>query len=401
MSLTAATAALIALVGGTVHTGIGPALQNATVLIDGQKIRSVGPDAPLPAGAQVIDAKGKIVTVGLFDPYTALGLVEVDSVDATNDVDAGGDPVRAAQRVTDSFNPDSTLIPVSRVHGLTTVLSAPGGGLISGQAGVFDLDHDADETGLALAPVGMPVSLGGRDGTSRGALLMQLREVLDDAAQHAKNKKAWEKNQFRPLAAHRLDLEALQPVLSGKEPLLISVNRRIDIVAVLDLAAELKLKIVLVGAAEAWQLAPRLAKEKIPVIVDPVADAPDDFDRLGARADNAALLEKAGVPVMLSTFSSHNARKLSQWAGNAVREGMTWDGALAAVTSRPAEVFGLKDHGTLAPGQVANVVVWSGDPFELSTTAEHVFIRGHEVGPDTRQRALLNRYISLPPAKSP
>jgi imidazolonepropionase-like amidohydrolase len=398
-----ALAALIAIVGGTVHPGNGPAVENATVIIDGQKIQAVGAGLAVPAGATVIDAKGKIVTPGLFDPYTRLGLVEIEQIDDTNDVDAGGDPIRAAQRATDSYNPDSQVIAVQAAHGITTVLAAPGGGLISGQAAIFDLNHEATDTGLAAAAVGQPVSIGGAGGTSRGALLLTLREVLDDAAQYAKNRAAWEKGQFRDFAggASRLDLEALQPVLAGKEPLLVTVHRRSDILAVLDLAAELKIKVVLVGAAEAWQVAARLAKEKIPVIIDPVENAPESFDMLGARADAAALLEKAGVPVMLSTFSSHNVRKLRQWAGNAVREGMTHAGALTSITARPAEVFGLKDHGTLAAGQVANVVVWSGDPFETTTIAERVFVRGAPSGDDHRQKRLLNRYRSLPPVKKP
>lgn len=401
MTLLLEMAAAIAIVGGTVHPGAGPPLQNATVIIEGQKIQAVGVGIAVPAGATIVDAKGKVVTPGLFDAYTQLGLIEVEQVAETRDTDAGGDALRPAQRVTDSFNPDSQLIPVQTAHGVTTVLAAPSGGLISGQAAIFDLDHEETDTGLVADAIGMPVSIGGTGGTSRGALLLTLREVLDDAAQYAKNKKAWEKNQFRSLSASRLDLEALQPVLTGKEPLLVSVDRRSDILAVLDLAAELKIKVILVGAAEAWQVAARLAKEKIPVILDPVANAPGSFDSLGARADAAALLEKAGVVVMLSTFSAHNVRKLRQWAGNAVREGMPHEAALRAITSRPAEVFGLVDHGGLAPGQVANVVVWSGDPFEVTTVAEHVWIRGKVAAPSRRQKQLLERYRTLPPVKQP
>lgn len=400
LALSQGFAAVVAIVGGTVHPGDGPPLENATVIVDGQKIQAVGVGLPAPAGATVIDARGKIVTPGLFDPYTRLGLVEVDQVDDTSDADAGGDPVRPAQRVVDSFNPDSALLPIQVAHGVTTVLSAPTGGLVSGQAAVYDLDHLEADTGLVAAPVGMPASIGGAGGTSRGALLLTLREVLDDAAQYAKHKAAWEKNQYRPFNrdASRLDLEALQPVLQGREPLLVSVHRRSDILAVLDLAAELKVRVVLVGATEAWQVAPRLARDKIPVIVDPVENAPENFDMLGARADAAALLAQAGVPVMLSTFSAHNVRKLRQWAGNAVREGLPHDEALRAITARPAEVFGLADHGRLAAGQVANVVVWSGDPFETTTVAEHVLVRGRPGGEQHRQKALLERYRTLPPA---
>lgn len=388
---------IVAIVGGTVYPGDGTKLDQATVIIEGKSITAVGPSVPVPPGATVIDAKGQIVTPGLFDPYTHLGLVEIEAIEETNDIDSGEpDSIRAAQLAAESYNPDSSVIPVQRAHGVTTVLIAPEGGLIGGQAAIVDLDRDGDRPGVVSSSVGMVAYFGGSVAPSRGALLLTLRELFDDARAYAKNKAAFDKNQYRRLSTSKRDLEALQPVVQGRLPLLMHVNRRVDIESVIAFAAEQKVKLVLVGATEAWIVAEALARTHIPVILDPVENAPEDFDRYHARADNAALLEKAGVPVMLSTFSAHNVRKLRQWAGNAVREGMTQAGALRAVTSLPAEVFGLKDHGRLAAGQVANVVVWSGDPFELSTVARRVFIRGRDVGTDHRQKALLDRYRTLP-----
>ncbi|MSP74005.1 MAG: imidazolonepropionase [Myxococcales bacterium] len=388
---------IVAIVGGTVYPGDGTKLEQATVIIEGKSITAVGPSVPVPPGATVIDAKGQIVTPGLFDPYTHLGLVEIEAIEETNDIDSGEpDSIRAAQLAAESYNPDSSVIPVQRAHGVTTVLIAPEGGLVGGQAAIVDLDRDGGRPGVVSSSVGMVAYFGGSVAPSRGALLLTLRELFDDARAYAKNKAAFDKNQYRRLSTSKRDLEALQPVVQGRLPLLIHVNRRVDIESVIAFAAEQKVKLVLVGATEAWTVAEALARTHIPVILDPVENAPEDFDRYHARADNAALLEKAGVPVMLSTFSAHNVRKLRQWAGNAVREGMTQAGALRAVTSLPAEVFGLKDHGRLAAGQVANVVVWSGDPFELSTVARRVFIRGRDVGTDHRQKALLDRYRTLP-----
>ena len=388
---------IVAIVGGTVYPGDGTKLEQATVIIEGKSITAVGPSVPVPPGATVIDAKGQIVTPGLFDPYTHLGLVEIEAIEETNDIDSGEpDSIRAAQLAAESYNPDSSVIPVQRAHGVTTVLIAPEGGLVGGQAAIVDLDRDGGRPGVVSSSVGMVAYFGGSVAPSRGALLLTLRELFDDARAYAKNKAAFDKNQYRRLSTSKRDLEALQPVVQGRLPLLIHVNRRVDIESVIAFAAEQKVKLVLVGATEAWIVAEALARTRIPVILDPVENAPEDFDRYHARADNAALLEKAGVPVMLSTFSAHNVRKLRQWAGNAVREGMTQAGALRAVTSLPAEVFGLKDHGRLAAGQVANVVVWSGDPFELSTVARRVFIRGRDVGTDHRQKALLDRYRTLP-----
>ena len=164
-------------------------------------------------------------------------------------------------------------------------------------------------------------------------------------------------------------------------------ERASDIETALRLADELKLKLVLAGASEAWMMADEIARRKVPVIIDPLEDLPSRFDRLHARSDNAALLARAGVPVVLSTFSSHQARLLWQRAGNAVRLGMDHDAAIRAVTEAPADAFGLKGYGRLEKGAVANVVVWSGDPLQTGTRVEHVFVRGKEESLETRQSA--------------
>jgi imidazolonepropionase-like amidohydrolase len=399
MSLSGLLAATIALVGATVHPGNAPPIENATVVFDGTRITAVGAGLAPPPGATVVDVKGRVVTPGLFESWTQLGLVEIEAIDETRDDDAGGDPIRAAHRIVDGYNADSEVIPVQRAHGITTAVVVPRGGLIAGQAAVYDLDATAPGAGLVNAEVGMVLSLGATGGPSRSAVLASVRELFDDARAYARNRAAWERNQYRPLSASYLDLDALQPVLKGEVPLLVSVARRADILAVLELARTQKVKVVLVGATEAWTLADVLAKAGVPVILDPVENAPENFDRLRARADAAAILEKAGVSVILSTFSTHNARKLRQWAGNAVREGMTHDGALAAITSVPARVFGLKDRGTLAAGQRAHVVVWSGDPFEPLTQVEQVYVDGRAVSLSHRQSRLVERYRMLPPAR--
>jgi len=135
----------------------------------------------------------------------------------------------------------------------------------------------------------------------------------------------------------------------------------------------------------------------VPVLVEPLDNIPS-YDALGIRYENAALLAKAGVKVVLLETDTHNARNLRQQAGNAVSYGMSWDQALRAVTLSPAEVFGVADrYGSLEPGKVANVVVWSGDPFEFTTAAVHVLIRGREIPLRSRQTELFERYKTLPP----
>jgi len=225
---------------------------------------------------------------------------------------------------------------------------------------------------------------------------LMLRTALDDARFYAAHKAQYDSNSARTLSLPRASLEALLPVLRGEAPLVVTAHRASDIAIVLKLADEYKLRIVLEGASEAWLVADDLARRQIPVVLDPLEDLPARFDRLHARPDNATLLWRAGVPVILSTFSAHQARLLAQRAGNAVRNGMDHDDAIRAVTETPADAFRLTGYGRLEPGAVGNVVVWDGDPLQVSTRVEHVFVRGREESLETRQSLLLKRYRAVP-----
>jgi imidazolonepropionase-like amidohydrolase len=240
---------------------------------------------------------------------------------------------------------------------------------------------------------------------ARGELLARLREVLTDAREYARRRSAFESGATREFAASRADLEALQPVLAGRVPLVIAADRASDITAALGIAKEFGLRVMIAGGAEAWEVAPALAAAKVPVITGAMNNIPGDFSSLGMRQENAAILARAGVPVALVGNAGggdeelFNVRNVRFEAGNAVAYGMPWDAALRAVTATPAELFGAGDRiGALAPGMDANVVVWSGDPFEFSTRAEHVFVRGVEHDEPTRQDLLTARYKTLPPS---
>jgi imidazolonepropionase-like amidohydrolase len=233
-------------------------------------------------------------------------------------------------------------------------------------------------------------------GGARGGVSLRLREVLDDARFWRDNRAAFDAGRSRELAVSRLDLEALGPVLDGDVPLLVHVHRASDIEAVLRIADEYGLDLVLAGVSEGWLVAETLAEAGVPVIVKPLSNNPSGFDRLGTRFDNAALLERAGVDVVIGSFHSHNARWLLLEAGNAIRFGLPWAAALEAVTLRPARALGVDDrYGSLEPGKVGNLVVWTGDPFELSTHAETVVIRGAVTPPEHRQLELYQRYRTL------
>ncbi len=379
--------------GGRLFT---PAPSEGVVVVNGSKIGAVAAIKAVFSGAKVVNASGKIVTPGLVEPLSQTGLVEIDLEPRARDQKrTDGDGVRAAFRAADSFNPASVVIPVTRLGGVTSVGVVPVGGLVAGQSAWADLDGATREE-MLVTPLAMHVELGGaetKEGSGVATALLRLREALDDARAFSKSKANYERNAMRELAPSRLDLEALVNVLGGKLRTVIQVQRAADITACLALAKEFGLKLVLAGGLEAWKVRDQLAKAACPVILNPLSNLPESFDSLGARADNAKLLHEAGVTIAFTTQETHNARKLRQVAGNAVRAGLPWSAALRAITLAPAEVLGVADrYGSLEKGKVANVVVWSKDPLELDSTPEHVFIRGREVEKTSRQSALYERY---------
>lgn len=406
LAATAATASPVAIVGATVHT-VGPAgtLGRATVVIDGGRIVAVGKDVAIPAGARRIDAAGKVVTPGLFDSVSRLGLVDVGAVTGSNDVSATGDRLTAALDVTDALNRDAVSIAVNRIEGLTraVVAPAPGGRLLAGQAAVIDLTGAAD---FVVRPrVGLFAVLGeagaGFSGGSRAAAMLFLREALADARDYAAHRGEADRSQRRAYVLSRLDLEALERVVRGEEPLVVTVHRAADIEAVLRLAREEHLQLILAGVTEGWVVARQIAAAKVPVLLTTTSNLPSNFERLGATLENAARLQAAGVTVALMSGEGFNPRNLKQEAGIAVANGMPWAAALAAVTINPARIWGLADRvGSLEPGKDADLVVWDGDPLEVTTFADHVFIRGREMPMESRQTLLRDRYLhpgDLPP----
>ena len=405
---TIAAAQNVAITNARIHTVSGPVIENGTVLISNGKIAQVGANVAVPGGYRVINAAGKVVTPGLFDAATGLGTVEISQDQRSNDQSVQGDHITAAFNVADNLNPFSTLIPVTRTEGVTRVVVAPGNGssIISGQGVVIDLGNQGASLTIHRNPAAMHAVLGeagaGRAGGARAAAMLRLREALQDARDYAANRRAFESAQRRDYALSRLDLEALQPVLQGNVPLVISANRASDILGAIRLGREFNLRIIVSGAAEGWMVARELAEANVPVIINPMNNIPG-LEKLGVTLENAARLHAAGVTVILATFESHNSRNLKQVAGNAVSYGMPYDAALRAVTLNPARVFGIANrYGSIEAGKDADVVVWSGDPFELTTVAEHVFINGREISNESRQLKLFQRYRrldgELPPA---
>ena len=391
----------IAITGGTVYPVSGPKIENATVLIRDGRIAAVGANVAVPAGATRIDAAGKWVTPGFIDGAGQMGLREIGAVQNTNESALRGNDVAAAFNVLEGLNPASALIAVNRIEGITSTLAVPTGSLIWGQAALIDLDGETIEAMRVKSPAAMVADLseGSKDagGGSRAGVAQRLRRVLNDAREYATRRADYRRRQIQDLSASAADLEALQPVLRGELPLVVQANRRSDIETALRIAREYKLKLILAGAAEGWMIPGEIAAAGVPVLVEPLDNIPS-YDALGIRHENAGLLAKGGAKVALMETATENSRDLRQQAGNAVANGMTWEQALRAVTLTPAEIFGVADrYGSLDAGKVANVVVWSGDPFEFATGVEHVFIRGRDIPLRSRQTELLERYKTLPP----
>jgi imidazolonepropionase-like amidohydrolase len=404
---TVAGAQTVAITGGKVYPVSGPVIENGTVVITNGKISAVGANVPIPAGAQRIDATGKIVTPGFVNSSTQLGVQEISAVNDTRDMSARGkDNIAAAFTVWEGLNPNSVMLAPARKEGITSFVVIPTGGLIAGQAALVDVVPGTTTDMIIRAPVAMVAEIGDAQSagvTSRGELLVKLREILDDTKYFQAHRQAFDRAETRNFSASRLDLEAMIPVVEGRLPLLITVDRESDIDAAMRLAREFNVKLIIGGGAEAWMMADRLAAARIPVLTGAMNNIPAGFASLGQRQENAGLLRKAGVPVALignaggGDEEAFNVRNLKQEAGNAVAYGMTWDDALRAVTLAPAEFFGVADRvGSLQSGREGNVVVWSGDPFEFTTRVEHVFVRGREYNEKTRQDMLIERYRNLP-----
>ncbi len=391
-------ALVVALVGLRVLTGDGGELRDATILIRGEHVVELGTTVSIPPGARVLALQGAVATPGLIEPASRLGVADIDlepsSIEATLGPD--GDPLRAALRVGDTFDPASIAVPVARAGGLTSAVVMPEGGVIQGQSIWVELGAPPQ---VVRDPLALHVELRdpGAGGTpkpgGRSRAFLRLREALEDARLYRANRGPYIRGELRSLAASAADLDALARALDGELPVVFEADRASDLRRVIGIAREHGLRAIVLGATEGWKVAPELARAHIAALVDPLANLPYGFDALAARDENALLLQRAGVRVALTGRGEvHLAHRLRYLAGNAVAQGFTPSEALAAITRVPAEIFAIKELGVIERGALANLVVWNGDPFEPRSWAIHVFVRGREVELETRQDLLTRRY---------
>ncbi len=391
----------IAVVGATLHpmTGVDR-VDDATVVIEGAKFAAVGEGLEPPAGARIVDAAGAAVTPGLMNAGTHLGLTEIGSVADASDEKAGKGPFGAAFDVQYALNPNSTLLPIVRADGLTRAGTIPGESEMSpfiGQGAVLRLSEGADilDRPKAAMFAAMGLSIGYPGNGSRGARWGLLRAALEEARSDRKGHRRGG-GSLEGLAG-RLDIEAIAAVLAGAAPLAILAHRESDLRQAIAVSRDFAVRTVIFGGAEAWRVADPLAEANIGVVLNPFDNLPATFDEVGARLDNAAILNAAGVAIAFwvpGIHFSHNAGlALREAAGVAVANGLPWAQAMRAVTVNPARTWGIGDHyGTVAAGMDADLVIWDGDPLEPASNPTAVFVRGEPVCLITRQSRLAERY---------
>ncbi|MBA6364029.1 amidohydrolase family protein [Colwellia sp. BRX8-4] len=394
-----ANAESLAITNATIHTvteqGV---LTNATVVIDDGKIIAINPEKIV--ADVTFDAMGKILTPGLIGSMNSLGLVEVNAVSRTRDASDKKADITFDASI--AFNPRSTVVPYTRKGGITSNVSVPSGGdsMFKGQTFVTDLSGEFDS--VYIKENAVIIDLGAKSSGSRALNLQKLRYTLEDAqkaltkvaedAKTAKKDKKADEKQKEPKELKR-DEKIINALLAGDKPLVAYADRATDLLELLKLKAEFNLDLVIAGGADAILITEQLATAKVPVIFGALDNLPSSFDSLHSSLDNTAKLTQAGINVALAISDAHNLYQLRFEAGNAIANGLTKDQALAAVTANVADAFNI-NAGRIAVGKKADLVLWSADPFELSTKVDKMWINGKETSTQSRQDKLRKRYTT-------
>lgn len=405
---TPAAAQTIAVTGGTLVIGDGSApIEGGTVVIRNGRVVAAGRSVAVPADAERIDATGKWVTPGIVSGFTRVGLVGVDAVDGSNDIVANTSPFTASIDVAPAINPDVAAIAVNRAAGVTraVVAPAPGSAMFAGQGAVIDTgaDTDAVTRPRAFQFVAFGESGAREAGGSRAAAHAYFRNALAEARDYGRNPAAYDGRSKDSMLLRR-DAAALLPVIDGRMKLLVHAESAPDILATIDLKREFPgLDLVIVGATEGWRVARQLAAARVAVLASALNDLPDSFEQIAATQSNIGRMVAAGVTVGLGMINDNEERQgmhVLQYAGNLVAltripgaSGLDWNKAFAAISSQPAEAVGMGGEiGSLRPGRRGDVVIWGGDPLEVTTAAEAVWIDGIRQPLSTRQTRLRDRY---------
>ena len=388
-SLSFALNADILIKNGNIYSGDSAPFIGDIYIKDG-KINSIG-SLNIKASKE-IDAQGKIVTPGFIAPMTLIGIVEINSLDVTRDDES--DYLNMGFSIFRAYNPNSTLIPWNRANGITSAISIPQQTSmpLAGMGSYFILDGNMNISGSK------DMMMLGRIGASSGSRSedLDLLENLINLGKLAKNR-PYEKVIESPIAVFFelliQDIEALDKVANEGLPLVIKTNRASDIKHLIDIKNKYKLNMILAGVEDAPIVIDELAASEIPVIINPMDNIPDSFDELSSSLELSAILSNAGITVLFDTSRSHNYHLIRQGAGNAVAYGMDYLDAIAGLSANVANVFDLKDRGSITKGYYADIAIWESDPLEPASIPSYVFINGIESDLTTRSSRLKDRYI--------
>jgi len=389
------------IVNATVHTVTDKGvLANTDVYVSDGFIMQIGKSLEISGKHTLIDAKGRHLTPGLINASTQLGLVEINAASSTVDFATTNEDQGASFAIAPAINFRSTLIPQNRINGLTRAIVRPAGGTSIFQGEGAGIALLSTQEGLLKDTVAQYARYGIAGGVITGGSRASAYSVLDKALEEA--------DYLRHNRSHYLpgydwhfsqsvqDLDALKTVLEKKIPLVISVHRSDDILKMISLAKKHHIKIIIAGASEAWVVADEIARSKFPVLMDPLSNLPGSFESLANRLDAASILNDAGVKLIFTGMqSTHNGYLVRQSAGNAAAYGMAKEDALKAMTINTAEAFGIENYGQIDVGMEADIVIWDGEPLEITTNVDVVLIKGIKQPMVSRATRLRDRYWDL------
>jgi imidazolonepropionase-like amidohydrolase len=406
----------IALKGGKLLTITHGVIENGVVVMHNGRITAVGgPGTAIPSGAKVIDATGMTVYPGLIDSETHLGLTEISAERMTNDEIEMSDEIMPHMHVYDAFHAETTLIPVTRLNGITNAIVAPASGdTLPGQDSFIQLAGASATEMLTVRDIAMPLNFTGAQRRNqsfetakfpftRMGMASQLRQAFIDALDYDQKIAAYDKKKSSSDAKEKdktgsppkrdLKLEALLPYLQGKKPVVLAAEQPNDLLTALELANEFHLKVILNHVTHSASLLDKIAATKLPVIIGPIYEQPKESERYDAVYSMPAHLAKRGIKIAFASYDSHQARNLPYAAGYAVGFGLPPEEALKALTINPAQMWGVdKDLGSLEVGKMGNVVVANGDPLDVKTDVKHIFIQGQEIPLVSKQTELRDQY---------
>ena len=369
-------------------------LENTDILIRDGVIVRIGKNI-VSSRAEEKDLSGKTISPGLIAPQTQLGIVEIELIPETRD--DRSDIYSAGLSIDSAFNPSSTLIPYNLTGGITLSLTSPSSsGLFSGLTSAFSLSGSLEES-LISSNMAMSANIsGGEDSMAAKIQLLEDSLSLSSFFQPKECLERYHNNSSLPDGVNYScrDLSALKKVVDKKIPLVVRANRASVILTLIDFAKTNNINLIISGAEEGWRVSRQLAEAEIPVILQPIDNIPNSFNELGSRLDNASMLYKSGVKILIGSHETHNAYLSRQGAGIAVSYGLPWEEALKGLTKNIVEVFKIDKRGSIQPGYIADIVVWSGDPLEVTSFVEQVYLSGESVSTKNRSMRLKERYIS-------